>query len=1047
MSTTLAPQEAVTGQEQSPHWTAKYLKAILFIAVTLAAAGAYLAFSIPVAVFPSTNFPRIVVGIDNGVMPIDQMQVTITRPLEESLNTVPGLDHVISTTSRGSAEVNLFFNWNLDMFQTLQYVNAAVARVQTTLPSTAIVTTNRLTFAAFPIMGYSVTSDRIPQTALYELATYTLKPQLNRLPGVSSVVVQGGQEPEFQIQPDPGKMVEAQITVPNILDAISRSNLIDSPGLLNQNHQLVLGLVSGQVRTPAGVGDIVVKTTGSGTPVRVKDFASVTPSVRPVYTAVTANGKPAVLLNIYRQPDSNTVSVADAVHTRLDDLRRTLPAGVQIEPFYDQSEIVNESIQSVRDAILIGLVLAAVILVLFLRDWGTSVVAGLVIPVTIAVTFIALRLIGQSFNLMTLGGLAAAVGLVIDDAIVVVENIVLHREAGQNRSEAIRSAIAEIRSPLIGSTITPIVVFLPLITITGVTGTFFQALAITVGFALLTSLVLALTWTPALSHLLLRSPRGTSGAHSAGQHNISPTSFTGRLIWLYERAINLILARPAVLAIGSIVLVVASFLSYRSLGSDLLPAMDEGGFILDYLMPAGSSLTDTNKVLVGVERIIHAIPEVESTSRRTGLQLGLAAVTEANTGDFSVKLKRKRSRGVEDIISEVRSKVNERYPQLDTDFVQTLQDMIGDLTSAPEPVQIKLFSPNIDLLRTWAPRVGETIKKVDGVKDVKNGIENTISGPSFTFKIDESAAARSGFNSQELELDASAILQGEPSSVPVIANGRSYTLRVTFPPEMGASLEGIRNTPLVSGTGHSATLGTLASLQTDPGQLEIRRENLQRDVTVTARFEGVSLGTGMGRVQKAVAALHVPSAIRLEYGGLFQEQQRSFHDLLVVLGSAVVLVFIVLLIEFGTFSAPVAILSSALLSTSGVFVALLLTHTTFNISSFMGLIMVVGIVAKNGILLLDADARFRKAGSPPKQAMIEAGERRLRPIMMTALATIAGMVPLSLAIGAGSQMLQPLAIAVIGGLLASMVVSLIVTPTVHYFLDHKTPRKIQPNEL
>ncbi len=378
--------------------------------------------------------------------------------------------------------------------------------------------------------------------------------------------------------------------------------------------------------------------------------------------------------------------------------------------------------------------------------------------------------------------------------------------------------------------------------------------------------------------------------------------------------------------------------------------------------------------------------------------------------------------------------------------MQTLQDMIGDLTSAPEPVQIKLFSPNIDLLRAWAPRVGDTIKKIDGVKDVKNGIENTISGPSFTFKIDESAAARSGFNSQELELDASAIMQGEPSTVPVIANGRSYTLRVTFPPEMGSSLEAIRNTPLISSTGRTATLGALASLQTDPGQLEIRRENLQRDVTVTARFEGVSLGTGMGRVQKAVAALHLPSAIRIEYGGLFQEQQRSFHDLLVVLGSAVVLVFIVLLIEFGTFSAPIAILSSALLSTSGVFVALLLTHTTFNISSFMGLIMVVGIVAKNGILLLDADARFRRAGSPPRQAMIEAGERRLRPIMMTALATIAGMVPLSLAIGAGSQMLQPLAIAVIGGLLASMVVSLIVTPPVHYFLDGRTTRKIQPNE-
>ena len=1030
------------GRSEEPlHWTARHLKAILFIAIALAAAGAYLALRIPVSVFPSTDFPRIVVGIENGVMPIDQMQVTITRVVEESLNAVPGLERVISITSRGSAEIDLYFNYNVDMFQTLQYVNAAVGRVQTSLPSTAQVTTNRLTFAAFPIMGYSLTSDVLSPSRLYELATYTIKPQLNRLTGVASVVVQGGQEPEFQIEPDPGKLLQAQVTVPNILDALSRSNLIDSPGLLEQNHQLVLSLVSGQVKTMSDVADVVVKTTNSGTPVRIGDFAKITPSVRPVYTAVTANGKQAVLLNLYRQPDSNTVAVADAVHQRLDELRRSLPAGVNVSPFYDQSELVNESIRSVRDAILIGLVLAAVILVLFLRDWGTSIVAGLVIPVTIAVTLIALHYVGQSFNLMTLGGLAAAVGLVIDDAIVVVENIVLHREAGESRSSSIRKAIAEIRTPLIGSTITPIVVFLPLITITGVTGSFFRALALTVGFALLTSLVLALTWTPALSHLLLRWKPVKIGALDNGtvEPAAAPThSSPSRLLRIYEKTIELVLRRPLVLVLSSLVLITVSFFSYRALGTDLLPAMDEGGFILDYLMPAGSSLSDTDKVLVGVEQLLHTIPEVEGTSRRTGLQLGLATVTEANQGDISVKLKSKRSRGVEEVIADVRSQVNKRYPQLDTDFIQLLQDMIGDLTSSPDPIEIKLFSPNLDLLRAWAPRVGDTLKQVPGVKDVKNGIENTISGPSITFNINQSVAARAGFNTQELELDASAIFQGEPAPVPVILNNRPYTLRVTFPPSTRTSLDAIRNTPLVSGSGHIATLGTVATVQNDPGQLEIRRENLQRDVTVTARLEGVSLGTGVARVQSAVAKMHLPSGIRIEYGGLYQEQQRSFHDLLLVLASAIVLVFMVLLIEFGDFAAPLAILSSALLSTSGVFLALLVTNTSFNISSFMGLIMVIGIVAKNGILLLDADARFRASGSSPRVAIIEAGERRLRPILMTALATIAGMIPLSLAIGAGSQMLQPLAIAVIGGLLASMVLSLIVTPAAHYFLTRSS---------
>ncbi len=1026
----LAPPPEVTA-EQGEHWTSQYAKPVVFIILTLVAVGVYLAFTIPVAVFPSTDFPRIVIGVDNGVAPIEQMQVMVTRPLEEAVNTVPGLDHVRSITSRGSAEINLYFNWGVNMFQTLELVNAAVARVQSSLPQTARVTTNRLTFAAFPIMGYSMTSATVPQTRLWELATYNLKPRLNRLPGVSMIVVQGGQEPEFHIQADPAKMVETQITVPTLLDAVTKSNLVDSPGLLENNHQLVLGLVSGQARTPAEIAEIAVKTTPAGLPVRIGDIAAVTQGVRPVYTIVTANGKPAVLMNVFRQPDSNTVAVADAVHAEIDRIRKTLPPGVAIEAFYDQSDIVQDSIRSVRDAILIGLVLAAIILIWFLRDWGSSLVAGLVIPATIAITMIVLRAVGESFNLMTLGGLAAAVGLVIDDAIVVVENIVLHRDAGQSRGEAIRSAIREIRTPLIGSTVTPIVVFLPLITITGVTGVFFRALAITVGVALLTSLALALTWTPTLSHYMLRRNRSSSHSHSEGGER---RGFMGKLIRLYERVIERVLIQPLLLVLFCAALIVASFFCYRSLGTDLLPAMDEGGFILDYLMPAGSSLADTNRVISGVERILHGVPEVAATSRRTGLQLGLAAVTEANTGDISVRLKRDRDRDVEEVIADVRKRVNKQFPQLDTEFIQVLQDQIGDLTSSPDPVEIKLFSTDPALLQQWAPKVADAIKKVNGVTDLKNGIENTISGPAVVFKVDPNVSARAGFTPQEVELDASAILQGEPVPQQVVVNDRAYTIRVIFPPAARASVEAIRNTLLTSSTGRTATLGTLATIEEQPGQTEIRRENLQRDVAVTARLEGVSLGEGIAAVQRAVSDLHVPSSIRIEYGGTYAEQQRSFRDLLLVLTLAVILVFIVLLFEFRGFSAPFAILASALLSTAGVFLALLITGTSFNISSFMGLIMVIGIVAKNGILLLDADQKFRAEGMSARQAMIASGERRLRPILMTALATVAGMIPLSLALGAGSQMLQPLAIAVIGGIIASMVLSLIVTPAVHYYL-------------
>jgi CzcA family heavy metal efflux pump len=1044
----------VTPSENS-YWFLRHSRSVIFLILTLALLGGYLAFTIPVSVFPSTNFPRVLIAVDNGVMPIDQMMVTITRPIEETVNSVPGLLEVRSITSRGSAEVDLFFRWDVDMFQTLQYVNAALSRVQPELPATAKIEAHRLTFASFPIMGYSLTSQNVPMTKLWEMATYEIKPRLNRLDGVSTVLVQGGQEPEFYVTPDPQKLLAANVTVSDILDAVKKTNLVDSPGLLERNHQLFLGLVNAQIRNPEEIAATVIKTTTTGIPVRVGDVASVAPGVRPVYTIVNANGKPAVLLNINRQPDSNTVQVADEVHAEVEQIRKTLPPGIEIRPFYDQSEIVGESIKSVRDAILLGLILASIILVVFLRDWGTSIVAGLVIPVTVMVTFIALKLLGESFNLMTLGGLAAAVGLVIDDAIVVVENIVLHRDAGQSRTQAIHSALKEITVPLIGSTVTPVVVFLPLISITGVTGTFFRALAITMTVSLFTSLALALTWTPNLSLYFIRGHESESkgAAEEPDEESISKllaaedahlSGFFQKIVDFHERWLRRALAKPVWLGVLSLVLVGVAFVCYRFSGSDLLPEMDEGGFVLDYIMPAGSSLEETNRVVSHLEQMLREIPEVESTSRRTGLQLGLAAVTEANTGDISVKLKSKRDRAIDEIIAEVRAKIAQQEPAVDVEFTQVLQDMINDLTGAPEPIVVQLFSPDAKLLADWAPKVADSLHKIDGVVDILNGIDNTISGPAVVFQVDPMVAARAGFTAEEVALDAAAILEGEPAPTPIVANDRAYTLRVRFPQANRASLEAMRDTLLTSSTGRTATLGALATVTELPGQNEIRRQNLQRQVSVTARLEGRDLGSAMDAVRQAVDALHLPSSIRVEYGGTYKEQQRSFHDLVLVFLLAILLVFIVLLFEFGTFAAPLAIVAAALLSTSGVFLALLITRTTFNISSFMGMIMVVGIVAKNGILLLDADQKFRKLGMSAEDAMLQASRRRLRPIVMTALATVAGMLPLAFAIGAGSQMLQPLAIAVIGGILISMVLSLIITPAVHFYLSGQEAEKTEP---
>ncbi|HUL33187.1 MAG TPA: efflux RND transporter permease subunit [Candidatus Eisenbacteria bacterium] len=1071
------PSESTSeSSEQSAHrgevyWFAREHKSIIFLIITVALVGGYLAFSIPIAVFPTTDFPRILIGVDNGVMPIDQMLVTITRPIEEAVSGVQGIQDVQSITSRGSAEVDLYFNWRVDMFQTLQRVNAALSRVQTSLPANAKITSDRLEFSSFPIMGYGLTSDTVSQERLWEMATYEIKPRLSSLPGVSTIVIQGGEVPEYHIVPDPAKLQVTGVNVASLLAAVERSNIIQSPGLFSRNHQLYLSLITSQAHDVHEIGGIFVKSSPSGSPVYVRDVAAVRPSFAPHFTIVTANGKPAVLLNINRQRGSNTMQVATEVKTEIAAIEKTLPPGVRVSSFYDQSWIVGQSITSVRDAILIGLLLASAVLVLFLRDWGTSFIAGMVIPISLLVTFIVLRFLGQSFNLMTLGGMAAAVGLIIDDAIVVLENIVLHREAGEGRFRSVALTLNELSRALVGSTLTPIVVFLPLIAITGVTGVFFRAMAVTIGAALLTSLALALTWTPTLCLYLLRktsdanvSPRAdrrevreqqaTSDPESSGDEQERKREMSrllqaeeeqlmkgyfGVVIHTYEKWFRRSLKHPVWVPLLTVTLILVSYASYRHIGSDLLPKMDEGGFILDYVTPPGSSLEETNRMIGHIEQIIRSVPEVASTSRRTGLQLGLASVTEANTGDISAELKTDRTRDIWSIMNEVREKVVRGEPSVEVDFTQKLQDMIGDLTSAPQPIKIMMYSPDAKLLASWAPRVADAIGKIqvggkNPVVDVDNGIDSTTSGPAVSFHVNMARASHAGFSPQDVADEAAAMLDGVTASQPMVVNDLPYTIRVRYPAEVRSSLSAMNNTLLLSPGGQTANLGSLADMSDLPGQTEILRDNQQRYVAVSARLEGLDMGHGIAAVQAALRRLELPPSIRIEYGGLYKTQQQSFRDLTLVLFLAIVFVFLVLLFEFRNFSAPISILVSALLSTAGVFVALLFTGITFNLSSFMGLIMVIGIVAKNGILLLDADEKFRAAGFSREESIFQAGRRRLRPITMTALAAVAGMLPLALAIGAGSQMLQPLAVAVIGGLLIAMVLSLFVTPTIYFYM-------------
>lgn len=1027
-------------------------RAIVVLVLLLCAAGLYAAWQLPTAIFPQTNFPRIVIVVDNGVVPAPQMLVSVTRPIEEAMNGIPGIVRIKSTTARGATDVSLFFNWNVDILQSLQLVQARLSQLSSGLPPTASIrNVDRLTFAVFPVTGYSLTSDARDSTSLRDLATYTIKPRLARLSGVADVSVDGGQLREYHVTIDPERLAAHSVSIQQVADAVRNANIVASPGLIEENHQLELTLVSAQATAPDQLNSIVVATINNA-PVTVADVATVGAGVEPNYTIVTADGHPAVLLNIRRQPDANTVTVTDEVKAELAALRTQLPKDVKVAPFYDQSLLVRESMKSVRDAILIGLLLSVAILYAFLRNWGTTFVAILVIPVTVLATFLVMWLVGLSFDLMTLGGVAAAIGLVIDDAIVVVENIYTHLARGQGRREAVQRAISEITVPIIGSTITPVVVFLPLTLLTGVTGVFFRSLALTLAVALLTSLVLALTFTPVLAERFVRVKRKpkeggeetapdiirveedglVAGERTKNEEEEKSGPILGAIIsryeWVLGHALN---NRWLVIALAGVVLIF-SYLLYNRLGSEFLPAFDEGAFVLDYTAPPGTSLAETDRMLLHIEEMLKETPEVESYSRRTGLQLGLA-ITEPNTGDFLVKLKDSRSRSTEEVMDELREQVESSEPALEIEFVGILADLIGDLTSSPSPIEIRLFSEDAKALEQSATAVEESIKKVSGVVDTFNGI--VVSGPAITFKIDPQRAARFGVTATDVANTVTTAMTGDAASS-ILQQGRLITVRVVLPASARHSLDTLRGLLINSPTTSAPfRLDQVADIEYEQGQTEIERDGLRQSVAVTARLSGSDLGTAINAIKAQLPKdVKFPAGMTYEFGGLYQEQQSSFRELLMALVLAIALVFVVLLIEFHSFAHPVAIVAGAVLALSGVLAALFITNSTINVVSMMGMIMVVGIVAKNGILMLDAVEDHLAAGDTLREALLRSGRRRFRPVLMTSLAAILGMLPLALALGAGAELLQPLAIAVIGGLAVALLFSLVVTPTVYAML-------------
>lgn len=1006
------------------------LKAILFVTVVLCLIGGWTLFSFPVAILPDVTFPRLVIIAEAGELPARRVEVGVSRPLEEAIAMVPGVARLRTKIQRGAAELSVDFSWGTDMLVAEQLVSAKVNEARTQLPADTQVTVERMNPTVFPILGISLRSKNLSQDALWSLATYKLKPILGRVPGVARAVVQGGRIPEILVEADPSKLVAFHLALPDLEQALAKNNVVRSVGRLDIRFQQYQALVSGEATTIEELNQLPVATR-NGVAITLGSVAKIQPSTQDRTTIVTADGAESVLLNIVRQPDANTVSVVAGVQSELTQLKKALPPGTELGIFYDQSVLIGEAIASVRDAVLIGAGLAVVVLLLFLGDLRATLVTALIIPVTVLITFLLMRLCGLTLNLMTLGALAIGVGLVIDDAIVVVENVFRHLAEGAKREDAVQQAATQIAAPMISSTLTTVVVFLPLTLVTGVAGAFFTALAVTLTIALLVSLALALTVSPSLCAAFLKT---RAGQREHGR-------LFEKVLRLYERILRHSLRQRvwllpvcAVLALGGTV-----FFGTR-LGTGFMPTMDEGAFILDYVTAPGTSLAESDRLLKKIEAILTSTQEVKSYSRRTGTELGFF-ITEPNTGDFAVVLKSGKRRDIEAVIEEVRGKIAEDVPGIEVEFVEVLQDLIGDLAGAPEPVEIKLFGEDQKQLEETGAALAEKLAKVPGVADMKSGVVE--SGPELTARVNPLLAGRAGLSVSDVGeqvgdalfgIEATKLLQGD----------RQVGVRVRYPEALRSDAAGFGATLIKTPLGAYIPLSSLATLAAVPGTSEITREDQRRMLAVTAQLEGRDLGSVMHDISAAMRSEPLPVGVTYVLAGQYQSQQASFANLMQVLALAVLLVFAVMIFQFKSFTAPVTILLILPLALFGVALGLWLTKTPLNVSSLMGAVMLVGIVVKNGILLLDQAQHAESEGLSPEEAVILAGEHRLRPILMTTLTALLGLVPLALGIGAGAQLQKPLAVAVIGGLTCSTLFTLVLAPLLYVVLrrGRNLPQKL-----
>ncbi len=997
-------------------WTVAHRRSILFLLLLSAVLGIVAAFHLPVTLFPKVDFPRVSVTLDAGDMPAQQMVLQVTRPVEEAVRQVPGVRDVRSITSRGSADISVFMDWGRNMDQAALQINAAISRILPSLPPGTALRTRRMDPTVFPILAYSLTSATLSPVALRDIAQYELRPLLSSVLGVAQIQVQGGARREYRVSVDPARMQAYGLALNDVTNALGAANVVKAVGRLEDHYKLYLVVSDTRFTSLAGIRETILKSGGRGL-VRLDDIATVTASTVPAWHRVTADGRDAVLFNIFQQPGSNTVQIARDVHARLAAYRSKLPKGVILANWYDQSRLVVAAATSVRDAILIGIGLAALVLLVFLRNVKITAIAIMVVPAVLAATVVLLDVLGLSFNIMTLGGMAAAVGLIIDDAIVMLEQIMRRLEEGRGSHRGlVMEAAWEYFHPLTGSSCATMVIFLPLAFLTGVTGAFFKAHSITMAAALFISFLITWLAVPLLADHLLKEKEAGAGAGGAVS------------AWVYKhygRFMDRLIARPWLVLQMVIPLLGAGYFCFRQVGSGFMPAMDEGGFILDYRAAPGTSLSETDRLVRQVETILEKTPEVDTYSRRTGLQLGVAGVTEANEGDFFVRLKSGPRPPFEDIMDRVRREVEEKVPGLEIETAQLMEDLIGDLTAVPQPVEIKLFSDNPRQLQDLARKIAGQIQRIPGIVEVFDGI--TPAGDALEIHVDRVKAALEGVDPEAV----TKLLKGYLSGIVTthVRKGiKMIGVRVWVPHRLRETDRDLENLQMRAPDGHLFPLKRIASIVAVTGQPQIDRDNLKRMVAVTARISGRDMGSGVAAVRRVLDRPgEIPPGVYYELGGLYRQQQIAFQGMRRVFIAAVALVFLLLLFLYERFQVAISILVMPLLAVSAVFIGLWATGIELNISAIMGMTMIIGIVTEVAIFYF-SEYTDLLGTMGHRKALVAAGQNRMRPIAMTTIAAILTLLPLALAIGEGSAMQQPLAIAIISGLVVQFPLVLVVMP-------------------